>query len=85
MNKKVELSEEEQRFMDKIKNLVEQAHKEGYMDGFKAGMGKSMDDEGLDGVSVHRIIVSKTMLLALLIIIFGSVFSFGMYIGRSYV
>ena len=81
MNKKVELREEEQLFMNKIQNLVEQAHKEGYMDGFKAGMGQSMDDEGLEGVTVRRIIVSKTMLLALLIIIFGSVFSFGMYIG----
>lgn len=81
MSNKVELSEAEQRFMEKIKGLVDQAHKEGYMEGFKAGMGQDMDDDGLEGVSVHRIIVNKYTLLAILIIIFGSVFSLGMYIG----
>lgn len=75
------LDPQEQMMLDKVKGMFDDACRKAYLDGFKRGMAQSMEDEGLDGIEVRRIIISKYTLLALLIIVVGSIFSLGMYVG----
>jgi len=72
------LDEKELEFYNKIKGLTDKAYQAGYMDGVKSVIG---DDEEVSSSNVRRINVTPSGLIALLIIIFGSVFSLGMYIG----
>lgn len=73
------LDEKEREFYNKIKGLTDMAYKKGYMDGIKRAL---LDEETeIEGTNVRRIHVTTSGLIALLIIIFGSVFSLGMYIG----
>ena len=71
------LDPQEREFFDKIKGLTDNAFKMGYMAGVKSILG---DDE-VDGHNVKRVMVTKSGLLAFLIIVFGSTLSLGMYIG----
>lgn len=76
------LDEKEREFYNKIKGLSEMAYKKGYKDGVKS----LVSDEGvkeIDGRKVRRINVSPSGLIAFLIIVFGSVFSLGLYLGGS--
>jgi hypothetical protein len=75
------LDPQEQILLDKVKGMFDDACKKAYLEGFRRGMAQSMEDEGLEGVEVRRIIISKYTLLALLIIVVGSIFSLGMYVG----
>jgi hypothetical protein len=70
-----ELDEEGIAFMHKIKDLLDGAFKEGYMEGVKSVV--SNDGERV----VKRIVVTPSSMLAFLIIVLGGVFSLGMYIG----
>jgi len=70
------LDEKEREFYNKIKGLTDKAYKVGYMAGIKSIVGE--DDEE---VSVRRINVTPSMFIAVLLIVLGGVFSFGMYIG----
>lgn len=75
-----QLDEKEQEFYNKIKGLTDKAYKKGYMDGVKS----LISDEGveeIDGRKVRRIHITPSGLIAFLIIIFGSVFSLGIYLG----
>lgn len=73
------LDPQEREFFDKIKKLTDNAFKMGYMAGVKNILG---DDDGeIDGRRIKRVMVTKTGLLAFLIIVLGSTFSLGMYIG----
>lgn len=73
------LDEKELEFYKKIKGLTDLAYKKGYTDGVKRAL---LDDETeIEGTNVRRIHVTPSGLIALLIIVFGSVFSLGMYIG----
>lgn len=73
------LDPQEREFFDKIKGLTDNAFKMGYMAGVKSILGE--DDEEIDGLNVRRVMVTKTGLLAFLIIVLGSTLSLGMYIG----
>lgn len=75
------LDPQEQILLGKVKGMFDDACKKAYLAGFERGMAQSMEDEGLEGVQVKRIIISKYTLIALLIIVVGSIFSLGMYIG----
>ena len=70
------LDEKEREFYNKIKGLTDKAYKAGFMEGVKSIVGE--DDEE---VNVRRFHITPSGLIALLIIVFGSVFSLGMYIG----
>lgn len=72
------LDAKELEFYNKIKGLTDKAYKAGFMDGVSKILG---DDTEIEGSNVRRIRVTPSGLIALLIIIFGSVFSLGMYIG----
>lgn len=72
------LDEKEREFYNKIKGLTDMAYKKGYM----AGVSSVLDDDvEVEGSNVRRIRVTPSMLLAVLIIVVGGIFSFGMYIG----
>ena len=73
------LDPQEREFFDKIKGLTDNAYKKGYMDGVKHILNDG--DEEVEGDGIRRIRVTKGGLIAFLIIVFGSVFSLGMYIG----
>lgn len=73
-----QLDEDEREFFNKIKGLTDNAFKLGYMAGIKSILG---DDEEIDGRKVKQVMVTKTGLLAFLIIVFGSTLSLGMYLG----
>lgn len=73
------LDPQEREFFDKIKGLTDNAFKTGYMAGVNSILGD--DDEEIDGRKVRRVMVTKGGLLAFLIIVLGSTFSLGMYIG----
>lgn len=76
------LDEKELEFYNKIKGLTDIAYKKGYMDGVKS----LISDEGvneIDGRSVRRINITPSGLVAVLIIVFGSIFSLGLYLGGS--
>ena len=73
------LDEKEREFYNKIKGLTDKAYKVGYMDGVKRAL---LDEETeIEGTNVRRIHITPSGLIALLIIVFGSVFSLGMYFG----
>jgi len=74
------LDEKELAFYNKIKSMTDRAYKVGYMDGVKSIINDEGNDE-VDGRKIRRINISPSGLIAFLIIIFGSVFSLGMYIG----
>jgi hypothetical protein len=71
------LDARELEFYNKIKGLTDQAYKEGFMD----GVSRVLDDDKSDSPHVRRIYVKPSMMLAILIIVLGGIFSFGMYIG----
>jgi hypothetical protein len=73
------LDPQEREFFNKIKGLTDNAFKMGYMAGVKSILGE--DDEEIDGHNVKRVIVTKTGLLAFLIIVLGSTLSLRMYLG----
>jgi hypothetical protein len=73
------LDPQEREFFDKIKGLTDNAFEMGYMAGVNSILGD--DDEEIDGRKVKRVMVTKGGLLAFLIIVLGSTFSLGMYIG----
>lgn len=73
------LDEKELEFYNKIKGLTDKAYKAGYMDGVKRAL--LDDDTQIEGSNVRRIRITPSGLIALLIIVFGSVFSLGMYVG----
>jgi len=73
------LDEHEREFYNKIKGLTDNAYKIGYMAGVKSVLGD--DEVSKEGSNVRRIRVTPSGLIAFLIIIFGSIFSIGMYIG----
>lgn len=73
------LDEKEREFYNKIKGLTDKAYKVGYMDGVKSIMGDDVVSE--EGRRVRRVVVTPSMFLAVLIIVVGSIFSLGMYIG----
>ena len=73
------LDPQEREFFNKIKGLTDNAFKMGYMAGVKSILGD--DDEEIGERRVKRVMVTKTGLLAFLIIVLGGTFSFGMYIG----
>lgn len=73
------LDEKELEFYNKIKGLTDKAYKVGYMDGVKRAL--LDDDTQIEGSNVRRIRVSPSMLLAVLIIVVGGIFSLGMYVG----
>ena len=72
-----QLDPQEREFFDKIKGLTDSAYKMGYMAGVKSLLG----DGEVDGHNVKRVMVTKSGLLAFLIIVLGSTLSLGMYIG----
>jgi hypothetical protein len=74
------LDEKEREFYNKIKGLTDMAYKKGYMDGVKSIISDDGDDE-VEGTNVRRFRVTRSGLLAFVIIVFGSIFSLGMYIG----
>lgn len=55
-----------------------------YDAGFEHAMKKMDKEEYGEDVQVKRIVITKWGLLAFLIIVFGSVFSLGVYMGRMY-
>jgi hypothetical protein len=61
-----------------LRKLLEKAYDAGY----ETAMQRFNGSRGEDGV--RRIVVGKWGLLAFLIIVFGSVFSLGVYMGRMY-
>ena len=69
----------EQEIDKKLRVLLSKA----YDAGFEHAMRKLDGDD--EDVVVKRIAVTKWGLLAFLIIVFGSVFSLGMYVGRGLV
>jgi hypothetical protein len=73
------LDEHEREFYNKIKGLTDNAYKIGYMAGIKSVLGD--DEVSEEGSRVRRVVVSPSMLLAVLIIVLGGIFSIGMYIG----
>ena len=76
------LDEKELEFYNKIKGLTDKAYKKGYMDGVKSLVGDEGVEE-IDGRSVRHINITPSGLIAFLIIIFGSIFSLGLYLGGS--
>jgi len=78
-----QLDEQEQAVFNRVKKHFDDSCKKAYLAGFSAGMKQSMEDEGLDGVEVRRIVISKYTLIAFLIIIIGGIFSLGMYTGGT--
>ena len=73
------LDENERQFYNKIKGLTDNAFKVGYMAGVKSVLGD--DIEEVSSSKVRRIVVTPSMVLAVLIIVLGGIFSLGMYIG----
>ena len=71
-----DFNENERRIYDKVKEMVADAYKRGHMDGVKSALGVEAED-----AKVRRFEITPLGLIALLIIILGSIFSFGMYIG----
>jgi hypothetical protein len=73
--------EAKQIFADKVAELIKEKQREAYFKGFEAGMGKQLEDDGLEGVEVHRYVINRYTLYGLVCIVIGSIFSLGMYIG----
>ena len=73
------LDEKEREFYNKIKGLTDKAYKVGYMDGVKHILNDG--DEEVEEDGIRRIRVTPSGLIAFVIIVVGSIFSFGMYIG----
>jgi hypothetical protein len=71
------LDAKELEFYKKIKGLTDQAYKAGFMEGVRC----AVEDSKSDNPRVRRIYVKPSMMLAILIIVLGGIFSFGMYIG----
>jgi hypothetical protein len=65
----------EKEISENLKRLLGKAYDAGY----KTAMKRMDKEEG-----TRRIVVTKWGLLAFLIIVFGSVFSLGVYMGRMY-
>ena len=72
----LELDDVGKAMVGKIKVMVENAYRNGYMEGIKTVVG---DDEEVR--SVKRIVITPSMVLAILLIVLGGMFSLGMYIG----
>lgn len=75
------LDPQEQILLGKVKDMFDDACKKSYLAGFERGMAQSMEDDGLGGVEVRHIVINRYTLIALIIIVVGSIFSLGMYIG----
>lgn len=69
----------EKEIDERLRKLLSKAYDAGFEHAMRELDG--VDDE----TQVRRIVVTKWGLLAFLIIVFGSVFSLGMYIGRNLV
>jgi hypothetical protein len=74
----LELDDAGKAMLGRIKDMVEHAYRNGYMEGIKSVVG---DDEEVR--VVKRLIITPSMLLAMLLIVLGGMFSLGMYIGGS--
>lgn len=71
------LDEKEREFYNKIKGLTDIAYKKGYM----AGVSSILEGNDQDDTPVRRINITPSGLIAFLIIVLGSVFSLGLYLG----